>query len=139
MRPIRSSKTRTSRISPTPPKGRYPQLLLCGHAGNAPNKAKTRITINIIPSNLRPSCSRLQPKQFESPSGHFEAARALQFGFYRPPVVTFAVLPMASPDTTSSTLRFSCRPLALSFEATGMVFPKPLALTDPAVTPCCTR
>src|SRR6202041_1505660 len=109
----------------------------CGHAGTAPNKTKSRITINIVPRLLRSSASCTQPESFESPSGLSQTARTLRFlAFYKLPVVTCVGLPMASPDTTSSTLRFSCRPLALSFDATGMVFPNPLALTDPAVTPC---
>ncbi len=55
------------------------------------------------------------------------------------PVVALTGLPMASPDTRSSTLRFCCRPEALSFEATARVLPKPLADTELAATPCCTR
>lgn len=59
--------------------------------------------------------------------------------YCRLPVVALTGLPMASPDTTSSTLRFSCRPAELSFEATGEVLPKPVELTEFATTPCCTR
>jgi hypothetical protein len=55
------------------------------------------------------------------------------------PVVTLAGLPMASPDTRSSTLRFCWRPAELSLEATGSVLPKPLALTEFVVTPSRTR
>src|SRR5579864_5219581 len=55
------------------------------------------------------------------------------------PVVALTGLPMASPDTRSSTLRFCCRPAELSLEATGRVFPKPFALTELVVTPCCTK
>lgn len=55
------------------------------------------------------------------------------------PVVAFAGLPMASPETRSSTLRFCCRPEELPFEATGKVLPNPLALTEFMATPCCTR
>jgi hypothetical protein len=55
----------------------------------------------------------------------------------RPVVVTR--LPMRSPDTRSSTLRFCCRPAESPFEATGKVLPKPFALTEFAATPCCTR
>ncbi len=55
----------------------------------------------------------------------------------RPVVVTR--LPMRSPDTRSSTLRFCCRPAESPFEATGEVLPKPFALTEFAATPCCTR
>ena len=60
--------------------------------------------------------------------------------FYcRLPVVAFTGLPMASPDTRSSTLRFCCRPAALSLVATGRVSPNPVAVTEPEATPCCTR
>jgi hypothetical protein len=60
--------------------------------------------------------------------------------FYcRLPVVAFTGLPMASPDTRSSTLRFCCRPAELPLEATGKVLPKPFALTEVVTTPCCTR
>src|SRR5207253_4078792 len=38
-------------------------------------------------------------------------------------------VPMMSPETTSSTLRFFWRPAAVSFEATGFSLPKPLAVT----------
>ena len=55
------------------------------------------------------------------------------------PVVALAGLPMASPDTRSSTLRFCCRPAEVLLEATGKVSPKPLALTASAATPCSTR
>ena len=55
------------------------------------------------------------------------------------PVVALGRLPIASPDTRSSTLRFCCRPAELSLVATGKVLPKPLALTALFATPCCTR
>jgi hypothetical protein len=45
-------------------------------------------------------------------------------------VVTLAGLPMAAPDTRSSTLRFCWRPAEVSFEATGRVLPKPLAAAN---------
>jgi hypothetical protein len=48
-------------------------------------------------------------------------------------------LPIASPETTSSTLRFSCRPLDVTLDATGDMLPKPLAFTEFVVTPCSTR
>lgn len=48
-------------------------------------------------------------------------------------------LPMASPESTSSTRRFCWRPSGVSFDATGAVFPKPLAVTASAGIPCCTR
>ena len=57
----------------------------------------------------------------------------------RLPVVTLAGLPIASPDTTSSTRLFSWRPAELSLEATGEALPNPLALTDAVATPCSTR
>ena len=46
--------------------------------------------------------------------------------------------PIASPDTTNSTRRFSWRPTATSFDATGDALPKPLAVTEAVDTPCCT-
>jgi hypothetical protein len=51
------------------------------------------------------------------------------------PVVALTGLPMASPDTRSSTLRFCCRPAELAFEATGKVLPKPRAETEFIPTP----
>ena len=45
-------------------------------------------------------------------------------------MVTLAGWPIASPDTSSSTLRFCWRPAELSFVATGKVLPKPLAETE---------
>ena len=59
--------------------------------------------------------------------------------YRRLPVVTFTSFPIDSPDTTSSTRRFSCRPAELSFEATGNVLPNPVAVIDAIETPCCTR
>lgn len=55
------------------------------------------------------------------------------------PVVALTGMPMASPETTSSTLRFCWRPAGLSLEVTGKVLPKPDALTEFAATPCSTR
>src|SRR5229473_2622460 len=55
------------------------------------------------------------------------------------PVVALTGLPMASPDTRSSTLRFCWRPAELPLEATGKVLPNPRALTELLATPCCTR
>src|SRR5271157_6627635 len=55
------------------------------------------------------------------------------------PVVTLTSFPIDSPDTTSSTRRFSCRPAELSFEATGSVLPNPVAVIEFVDTPCCTR
>ena len=48
-------------------------------------------------------------------------------------------LPIASPDTRSSTRRFCWRPAELSLVATGKVLPKPFALTEFVATPSCTR
>jgi hypothetical protein len=39
------------RIKPRPPLGPYPQLLLCGQAGNAPSNIRTSRTINMVPIN----------------------------------------------------------------------------------------
>jgi hypothetical protein len=36
-------------ISPMPPLGPYPQLLLCPHVGNTPTNAKMRIIRRIVP------------------------------------------------------------------------------------------
>src|ERR1700677_638625 len=70
--------------------------------------------------------------------GRGQIARAAD-GYCRFPVVGLAWLPMASPETSSSTLRFCCRPAELPLEATGSVLPKPLALTELVDTPSCTR
>src|SRR5438270_13688205 len=59
--------------------------------------------------------------------------------YCRLPEVRLAWVPIASPETTSSTLRLAWRPDALSFEATGTLLPKPVAVTELATTPCCTR
>jgi hypothetical protein len=68
------------------------------------------------------------------------ADTAIAIAFYcRLPEVRLAWVPIASPETTSSTLRFAWRPDALSFEATGTLLPKPVAVTELATTPCCTR
>src|SRR5262249_6751430 len=48
-------------------------------------------------------------------------------------------IPMTSPATTSSTRRLRCLPAAVSFEATGIVFPKPCAPSDMIGMPCPTR
>ena len=53
--------------------------------------------------------------------------RCLFLPYCKLPVVALTGLPMASPDTRSSTLRFCCRPAELSLEATGKELPKPLA------------
>ena len=41
------------------------------------------------------------------------------------------VVPITSPEMTSSTRRFSWRPFAESLDATGWLSPKPLEVTDP--------
>jgi hypothetical protein len=76
---------------------------------------------------------------YKSSAAFIKSAEEIRLRYCRLPVVAFTGLPMASPDTTSSTLRFSCRPAELSFEATGELLPKPVALTVVATTPCCTR
>src|SRR5260370_32194205 len=50
-----------------------------------------------------------------------------------------AVLPMASPLTTSSTRRLRWRPSAVSLEAAGCVLPKPWAGVEDGDTPCAAR
>ena len=47
--------------------------------------------------------------------------------------------PMISPETTSSTRRFCCRPVAVSFDATGWVLPNPLAVTEASEIPALVR
>ena len=64
---------------------------------------------------------------------------SLRLLYCKLPVCGLTGLPMASPDTRSSTLRFCCRPAELSFEATARLLPKPLAVTAFDDTPCCTR
>src|SRR5215472_19021073 len=56
------------------------------------------------------------PRSRESSSYCFSAA-----------VSELVALPIASPDSTSSTRRFCCRPSGVSFEAMGTVLPKPRA------------
>src|SRR5687767_4874432 len=48
-------------------------------------------------------------------------------------------IPIAPPYTINSTLRFCCFPAAVSLLATGVVLPKPFAVTLAAATPCETR
>src|SRR5271157_807757 len=45
-------------------------------------------------------------------------------------------VPITSPEITSSTRRLSCRPSAVSLDATGWVFPKPFVVTDVPGIPC---
>jgi hypothetical protein len=47
--PSRSRTIRMITISPMPPLGPYPQLLLCPHVGNTPTNAKMRIIRRIVP------------------------------------------------------------------------------------------
>jgi hypothetical protein len=44
------------------------------------------------------------------------------------------MVPITSPETTSSTRRFCWRPSAVSFDATGCVFPNPFDVIDAAGT-----
>ena len=76
---------------------------------------------------------------FISSAALYQAAEDTRLRYCRLPVVALTGLPIASPDTTSSTLRFCWRPVALSFEDTGEVLPKPVALTEFATTPSSTR
>lgn len=46
---------------------------------------------------------------------------------------------MPSPETTSSTRRFSCRPAFVSLAAMGFSFPNPLEVMASAETPWLTR
>jgi hypothetical protein len=48
-------------------------------------------------------------------------------------------VPINSPEITSSTRRFCCRPSAVSLEATGWAFPKPRVVTEPVAIPSCVR
>lgn len=43
--------------------------------------------------------------------------------------------PMTSPETTISTRRFSCRPVAVALSATGVDIPNPCAVTLPSRNP----
>jgi hypothetical protein len=47
--PRRSRIIRMTTISPMPPVGPYPQLLLCPHVGNTPTKARIRMIRRIVP------------------------------------------------------------------------------------------
>jgi hypothetical protein len=42
--------TTTQKTSPKPPVGAYPRSRLCDQRGSAPISARTRITINMVPS-----------------------------------------------------------------------------------------
>ena len=43
---------------------------------------------------------------------------------------------MTSPETTSSTRRFCCRPAAVPLDATGLSLPNPTAVIFPTCNPC---
>jgi hypothetical protein len=91
------------------------------------------------PVELAQTQARLFCRGVEPGTEHSSiAAGYVRLLYCKLPVVVIG-LPIASPDTTSSTLRFCCRPAALSFVATGKVLPKPFALTEFVATPCCTR
>jgi hypothetical protein len=71
-----------------------------------------------------------------SPDSGFIHSRRIDtnFGAPRyPPILT----PMISPEMTSSTRRFFCRPAAVLLSATGTVLPKPLATMPELSSPCC--
>jgi unsaturated chondroitin disaccharide hydrolase len=53
--------------------------------------------------------------------------------------MSLSLVPITSPDTTSSTRRFCCRPAAVSLPTAGIVSPNPFAVTDVEGTPCETR
>ncbi len=101
----------------------------CLRVGQSPHISKTH-----LPNDSQPA--RVESRR-PAPTGVKTAS--LSPPYCKLPVVTLAGLPMASPDTRSSTLRFCWRPAELSFEATGRVLPKPLALTEFVVTPSCTK
>jgi len=48
-------------------------------------------------------------------------------------------VPITSPEITSSTRRFCCRPSVVSLEATGCVSPKPFDVTELDAIPCWVR
>src|SRR5271155_128310 len=47
--PSNNNTIRTTTMSPTPPLGPYPQLLLCPQVGNTPTSAKIRTIRRIVP------------------------------------------------------------------------------------------
>ena len=55
------------------------------------------------------------------------------------PRISDSFVPITSPETTSSTRRFCCRPAAVSFVATGVVSPKPFAVRISGLSPCVIR
>ena len=58
---------------------------------------------------------------------------------YRSGGTTAALVPRTSPATTISTRRFCWRPAGEPLSATGLVLPKPCAVTTPESRPCATR
>src|SRR5579859_1457789 len=60
--------TTTTRISPRPPVGAYPQLRLWDHRGRAPRSARIRTTINIVPSMVAPLSVKGAPLSRDAPS-----------------------------------------------------------------------
>ena len=84
----------------------------------------------------RENCSADSSNEFHDVMPPSSNAVFDPFPYCKLPVVALTGLPMASPDTRSSTLRFCCRPAELSLEATGKVFPKPRAETEFVATPC---
>ena len=118
------------------------------HLGSAPKSAKTKNTIKMVPSIFPPYSAVFRkrylrlvqplPRPHQSSPTSFIGVASVTC-YCKLPVVALAGLPIASPDTTSSTLRFCCRPAALSFVATAKLLPKPLAVTELVATPCCTR
>src|ERR1700757_3918436 len=60
MRPRTSRTTTMTRASPRPPLGAYPQSQLCDHLGKAPQSAKIKTTIRIVPSITFSPCQVLK-------------------------------------------------------------------------------
>jgi hypothetical protein len=56
-----------------------------------------------------------------------------------PPADALVAFPIASPESTSSTRRFCCRPSGVSLDAMGWVLPNPRAPIELAAIPCWTR
>src|SRR5260370_40632683 len=73
------------------------------------------------------NCWRPEGRRYENREGYYRDAGAAE---------ATAVLPMASPLTTSSTRRLRWRPSGVSLEATGCVLPKPWAVMEDGATPC---
>jgi hypothetical protein len=110
----------------------YPISMRINHVVN--DDPECCATVELVQIQDRLFCRGVEPGTEHSSI----AAGYVRLLYCKLPVVVIG-LPIASPDTTSSTLRFCCRPAALSFVATGKVLPKPFALTEFVATPCCTR